>query len=54
MITYVEDSLDEEVEEMAPKIDKSLKELMKGRNKVHTPQETNKSKPTVNPSLPPP
>ena len=36
MITYVEDYSDKKVEEMAPKIDKSLKELMKGRNKVHT------------------
>ena len=54
MITYVEDSSDEEVEKMAPKPDKSLRELMKGRNKVSTPQEANKSKLTVNPSPPPP
>ena len=52
MITYVEDSSDNEVEEMAPKSDKSLRELMKGRNKVSTPQEASKSKPLVNP--PPP
>ena len=37
---------------MAPKSDKSLRELMKGRNKVSTPQEASKSKPLVNP--PPP
>ena len=37
VITYVEDSSDKEVEEMAPKIDKSLRELMKGRNKASTP-----------------
>ena len=49
MITYVEDSSNDEVEEMAPKSDKSLRELMKGRNKVSTPQEANKSKPLVNP-----
>ena len=54
MITYVEDSLDNEVEEMAPKSDKSLRELMKGRNKVSTPQDANKSKPPVNPPPPPP
>ena len=52
MITYVENSSDDEVEEMAPKSDKSLRELMKGRNKVSTPQEANKSKPPVN--APPP
>ena len=52
MITYVEDSSNDEVEEMVPKSDKSLRELMKGRNKVSTPQEANKSKPPVNP--PPP
>ena len=53
MITYVEDSSDDEVEKMAPKSNKSLRELMKGRNKVSTPQEANKCKPPVNP-LPPP
>ena len=37
VITYVEDSSDNKVEEMAPKSDKSLRELMKGRNKVSTP-----------------
>ena len=52
MITYVEDSLENEGEEMAPKSSKSLRELMKGRNKVSTPQEANKSKPPLN--LPPP
>ena len=52
MITYVEDSSDNEVEELAPKSSQSLRELMKGRNKVSTPQEANKSKPSLN--LPPP
>ena len=54
IITYVEDSLDNEAEEMAPKSGQSLRELMKGRNKVPTPQEANKSKPPVNPPFPPP
>ena len=52
VITYVKDSSDNEVEKMAPKSNQSLRELMKGRNKVSTPQEANKSKPSVNP-LPP-
>ena len=54
MITYVVDSLDDEVEEMASKSNKSLRELMKERNKMSTPQEANKSKPSVNPPPPPP
>ena len=54
IITYVEDSLDNEEEEMAPKPTLSLRELMKGRNKVPSPQEANKSKPSVNPPPPPP
>ena len=54
MITYVEDSLDSKVKEMAPKSNQSLKELRKRRNKVSTPQEANKSKPPVNPPPPPP
>ena len=37
VITYVEDSSNDEVEEMAPKSDKSLREFIKGRNKVSTP-----------------
>ena len=53
IITYVEDSSDNEAEKMTPKSSQSLRELMKGRNKALTPQETNKSKPLVNP-LPPP
>ena len=53
IITYVEDSSDNE-EEMAPKAGPSLKELMKGRNKTPSPQETSKSKPPVNPPSPPP
>ena len=54
IITYVEDSSDNEAEEMAPKSGQSLRELMKGRNKAPTPQEANKSKPLLNPlpSLP--
>ena len=54
IITYVEDSLDNEAEEMAPKFGQSLRELIKGRNKAPTPQEANKSKPSLNPSPPPP
>ena len=54
MITYGEDSSDIEVEEMAPKYNQSLRELMKGKNKVSTPQDANKSKPPVNPPSPPP
>ena len=52
IVIYVEDSSDNEVEEMAPKSGKSLRELMKGRNTAPIPQDTNKSKPPVN--LPPP
>ena len=54
IITYVEDSSDNEEEEMAPKIGPSLRELMKGRNKAPSPQEASKSKPPVNPHPPPP
>ena len=54
VITYVEDFLDNEVEEMASKSNQSLRELIKGRNKVSTPQEANKSKPPMNPPPPPP
>ena len=50
----MEDSLDNEEEEMAPKTGPSLRELMKGRNKAPSPQEANKSKPLVNPPPPPP
>ena len=53
IITYVEDSSDNEEEDMAPKTSPSLRELMKGRNKAPSPQEANKSKPLVN-LLPPP
>ena len=54
IITYVEDSLDNESEKMAPKPNQSLRELMKARNKAPSPQEANKSKPPVNPlPLPP-
>ena len=54
VIIYLEDFLDTEVEEMAPKSNQSLKELMKGRNEVSTPPEVNKSKPPVNTPPPPP
>ena len=54
IVIYVEDSSDNEVEEMAPKSGKSLRELMKGRNMVPIPQDTNKSKPLVNHPPPPP
>ena len=37
LITYMEDSSDSKVEEMALKSNQSLRELMKGRNKVSTP-----------------
>ena len=50
IITYVEDSSDNEEEEMAPKTDISLKELMK----ASSPQKASKSKPLVNPPPPPP
>ena len=53
IITYMEDSSDNE-EEMAPKTGLSLRELMKGRNKVPSPQEASKPKPPVNPPPPPP
>ena len=39
---------------MALKTGLSLKELMKNRNKAPSPQDKNKSKPLVNPPLPPP
>ena len=54
IITYVEDSSDNEAEEMAPKSGQSLRELMKGKNKAPTPQTANKSKPPLNPPPPPP
>ena len=46
------DSSNNEEEEMAPKTGPSLKELMKGRNKVPSSQDKSKSNPLVNP--PPP
>ena len=54
IITYVEDSSNNEEEEMAPKTGPSLRELIKGRNKAPSPQEASKSKPPVNPPPPPP
>ena len=36
-VTYVEDSSNNEVEEMAPKPNQSLRELMKARNKAPSP-----------------
>ena len=53
VVTYIADTLDEE-EAMAPKTGPSLKELMKNRNKVPSPQDKNKSKPPANPPPPPP
>ena len=53
IITYVKDSSYNE-EEMAPKTGPSLRELMKERNKMPSPQEISKSKPPVNPPPPPP
>ena len=52
IITYVGDFSDEE-KKMAPKTGPSLRELMKGRNKMPSPQDKNKSKPPVNPPLSP-
>ena len=52
MVTYIGDSSDEE-EAMTPKTGPSLRELMKNRNKVPSPQDKNKSKPPVNPPPPP-
>ena len=37
IVTYVEDSSDNEAEEMAPKSGKSLRELMKGKNMTPIP-----------------
>ena len=54
IITYVEDSSDNEEEEMTLKPGQNLRELMKGRNKAPSPQKANKSKPPVNPSPPSP
>ena len=45
IVTYMEDSSDNEEEDMALKPTPSLRELMKRRNKVPSPQEANKSKP---------
>ena len=49
LVTYVEDSSDNEAEEMTLKPTPSLRELMKGRHKTPSPQEANKSKHPVNP-----
>ena len=53
IITYIGDTSDEE-EVMAPKTGPSLKDLMKNRNKVPSPQDKNKSKTPVNPPPPHP
>ena len=50
----MKNSSDNEAKEMAPKSGQSLRELIKGRNKAPTPQEANKSKPSMNPPPPPP
>ena len=54
IVTYVEDSSNNKAEEMAPKPNQSLRELMKARKKALSPQKANKSKPPVNPAPPPP
>ena len=54
IIICVEDSSDNKAEDMAPKPSPSLREFMKARNKAPSPQEANKSKPSVNPLPPPP
>ena len=54
IVTYVEDSSNNEAEEMAPKPNQSLRELRKVRNKAPSPQKANKSKRPVNPPPPPP
>ena len=54
IVTYVEDSSDNEAEDMAPKPSPSLRVLMKARNKAPSPQEANKSKLSVNPPPRPP
>ena len=53
VITYIVDSTDEE-EDMAPRTDPSLKELMKGRNKGPPPQDKGKSIRIGHPPPPPP
>ena len=53
IVTYIGDSSDEE-EEMTPKTGPSLRDLMKNRYKVPSPQDKTKSKPPVNPLPPPP
>ena len=53
VVTYIADTSDEE-ETMAPKTGPSLKELMKNRNKVPSPQDKNKSRQPANPPPPPP
>ena len=50
----MEDSSDNEEEEMTPKTGPSLRELMKGRNTAPSPYEASKSKPPVNPPPPSP
>ena len=49
IVTNVENSSDNKAEEMAPKPNPSLRELMKARNKAPSPQEANKSKPSPPP-----
>ena len=43
IVTYVEDSSDNEAKKMAPKPNQSLRELIKARNKAPSPQKVNKS-----------
>ena len=49
IVTNVENSSDNKAEEMAPKPNQSLRELMKARKKALSPQKANKSKPSPPP-----
>ena len=53
VITYIADSTDEE-EDMAPRTDPSLKELMRGRHKAPSSQDKGKSTQVAPPPPPPP
>ena len=53
VITYIADSTDEE-EDMAPRTDPSLKELMRGRHKAPSSQDRGKSTQVAPPPPPPP
>ena len=53
VVTYIDDTTDED-EAMAPRTDPSLKELMRGRNKVPSSQDKGKSTQAAHPPPPPP